>query len=234
MKRDVLLERFFTSLINGQRPTARELVSGALKNRSPMWVYDELLWPTLEHIQKLHRGDQLSNLSYHYAMRLLRAIVDQMQTQLEHRQTVGKTVLLVCGQEPSEELAAQMACDMLEARGYEVYFAGGGIASDEIVNEVGQMTTDILVIFGAVPQTVPMTRTLIDHLHSIGVCPTLQIVVGGGVFNRADGLAEEIGSDLWARTPVELVEVIATNPHRRMNAEQRTVGGKRRLKKASA
>jgi methanogenic corrinoid protein MtbC1 len=121
-----------------------------------------------------------------------------------------------------------MACDLLEADGYEVRFAGGGIANDEVVAELGELDADVLVVFGAVPTTVPFTRQLIDRLHEIGCCPKLQIVVGGGVFNRAEGLAEEIGADLWASTPDELVEVMADEPERRMTQDQRTVGRKRR------
>ena len=235
MRQDVLLERFFTSLINGQRKEARELIHDALKKKkTALWLYDEVFWPTLQHVQKLYRSDQLSNLSYHYATRLLRSVADQVQARLDSRKSLGKTVLLVCGQEPSEELAAQMACDLLEAKGYDVFLAGGGIANDEIVNEIGQMDADILVIFGAVPATVPMTRLLIDHLHAMGVCPKLQIAVGGGVFNRAEGLAEEIGADLWAQSPLDLVRAMAGQPERRMTLDQRTVGGKRRMKKATA
>ena len=57
-----------------------------------------------------------------------------------------------------------MTCDLLEADGYDVYYTGGGVANDEIVNEIGEMNTDILVIFGAVANTVPPTRLLIDRL----------------------------------------------------------------------
>ena len=40
-------------------------------------IISQLFWPTLENLQKLYRHDQLSELSYHYATRLLRALVDQ-------------------------------------------------------------------------------------------------------------------------------------------------------------
>jgi len=135
---------------------------------------------------------------------------------------------VICGEEESEELAAQMAVDLLEAGGYEVYFAGGGVANDEVVEQLAALEADKLVVFGARPQTVPQTRTLIDRLHDIGACPKLQIVVGGGVFNRADGLAEEIGADLWAQDPLDLVETMLGEPDRRMAENQRTVGRRRR------
>jgi len=229
MNRDVLFERFFNALISGDRTMARELVDELLENDCPVEkILSRLIWPTLQHIQDLHRNDQLSELSHNYATRLLRTIVPHLQLRLERGEARGKTVLLCSGAEQSEEIAAQMVADLLDADGYQVFYAGGGIANDEIVSEVGNLDVDVLVIFGAVPATVPATRVLIDRLHEIEVCPNLQIVVGGGVFNRADGLAEEIGADLWGADPEEVVRVMAKNPDRRMTAEQRTVGRRRR------
>lgn len=235
MINDAMNEQFFTTLISGNRAASRHIIQEALNSgASPQEVYDQLFWTTLEHVERLYRNDQLSELAHHYATRLMRSLIDQIQLQLKQTKRCGKRVLLVCGPEELEELGAQMACDLLEASGYDLFFAGGGIANDEVVNQLGEMQADILVIFGAVPKTVPMTRLLIDHLHAIGVCPKLQIAVGGGVFNRADGLAEEIGADLWAKSPQELVDVVTDKPQRRMSPSQRTVGGKRRVNRVVA
>ncbi len=234
-RRDVLQERFFTSLISGHRTATRQIVHELMESDCPAEkILARLFWPTLEHLQKLYRADQLAELAHNYATRLMRELIHQLQPCLEQSPRRNKNLLLVCGSEESEELAGQMACDLLEADGYNVYFAGGGVANDEIVNEIGQMDTDILVIFGAVPGTVPPTRLLIDRLHAIGVCPKLQIVVGGGVFNRADGLAEEIGADLWAKDPTDLIKALSKSPQRRMAPTQRTVGRKRRVKRDAA
>lgn len=235
MKREVLLERFFTALISGHRESARAIVDELHQADCPAEkIINLLFWPTLEKIQALARADQISDIAHHFSTRMLRALVDQMQMRLEQNDRRNQKVLLVCGPEESEELGAQMTADLLEADGYEVYFVGGGVANDEIINQLGSLGADKLVVFGVVPSTVPFTRLLIDHLHDIGVCPKLQIVVGGGVFNRAEGLAEEIGADLWANTPSELVEVMSTEPQRRMDHEQRTVGRKRRTRSRDA
>jgi methanogenic corrinoid protein MtbC1 len=235
MRRDVLMEQFFTALISGDRTAARLVVDQMLETEaSAEQILAELFWPVITQIQKLHRHDQMSDLAFHYATRLMRSMVDQMQMRLQMKDRRGKTAMVICGPEESEELTAQMAADLLEADGYDVHFVGGGVANDEIVAEVGEIDADILVVFGVVPSTVPFTRLLIDRLHEIGVCPKLQIAVGGGVFNRAEGLAEEIGADLWAATPHEMVTVLAQNPDRRMADDQRTVGRKRRTKGVAA
>ncbi len=235
MHRDVVLERFFTALISGNRPAARQIVDELIEaDCSAQAILSRVFWPTLEQIQNLYRNDQLSNLAHNYATRLMRMLADQMQLRLIPTQQRNRKILVACGPDEPEELGAQIACDLLEADGYEVFFAGGGVANDEIIAQLGHLNADVLVIFGAMPETVPFTRLLIDRLHEIGSCPRLQVVVGGGVFNRADGLAEEIGADLWAKEPAELVELMAEYPERRMNATQRTVGRKRRTRKSAA
>ena len=75
---------------------------------------------------------------------------------------------------------------------------------------------------------------LIDTIREINATPDLQIIVGGGVFNRAEGLAEEIGADLWAQDPVELVDLMIHEPGQRATEEQRTVGRTRRPTRAAA
>ena len=72
------------------------------------------------------------------------------------------------------------------------------------------------------------------QLLEIGACPHLQIVVGGGVFNRADGLAEEIGADLWACSPIELVDVLTENPAHRAKVNQTEGAAARRPRKKAA
>lgn len=83
-------------------------------------------------------------------------------------------------------------------------------------------------MFCSAAADLPGIRGLIDTLRDVNACPETQIVVGGGVFNRAEGLAEEIGADLWASTPLDLVESIVHDPDQRATPEQRTVGRIRR------
>ncbi len=235
MQRDVLIERFFTTLISGDRPGSRAIVDEVIAADCPAEkILSRLFWPTLEHVQNLYRADQLSQLAFNYSTRMMRNLIAQMQPRLEINDARDRRVLIACGDDHLEELNAQIAADLLEADGYTVFFAGGGIANDEIVAQIGEVNADVLLVFGAVASTVPYTRMLIDRLHEIGVCPKLQIAVGGGVFNRAEGLAEEIGADLWARDPEELVSVLGQQRERRMDDGQRTVGRKRKNKATAA
>ncbi len=227
-------ETFFNILVAGDRPAARSLVSRLLdEGVSPAELIEDLYWPMHEHLNKLRKCDQISTLAEHTASRLLRILVDQNAARLTMNATRGRSVYAFCGPSEIEEMGAQMAVDMLEAHGFSVRFGGGGIANDEVLSLVQTQKPDVLLLFSSAPADLPNIRELIDKLQEIGACPDIQIAVGGGVFNRATGLAEEIGADLWAYSPMEVVEALVEEPARRAEANQRTVGKIRKVKKAA-
>ena len=234
MNCEALVERFFETLITGNRAAAREVIDQATARKmTPQDLITDLFWPTYQMIDRLFRADQLPTLNHHMASRLLRVLVDQNAAKMVRTCSKQRTIFAVCGPSDTDELGGQMATDLLEAAGFEVCFPGGGIANDEILAKVNEEQPDVLLMFASAPQDLPSIRQLIDTLHEIGACPSLQIAVGGGVFARADGLAEEIGADLWGNDPMEMVEQLVNEPMRRAASTQRTVGRTRRTRKAA-
>jgi hypothetical protein len=77
------LERFFEVLVNGDRPAARALIEGALRDgAAPGAVLNDLCFPGYEKIEQLFRDDQLTTVGYHLSTRLLRTLVDQIGAKL--------------------------------------------------------------------------------------------------------------------------------------------------------
>lgn len=236
MNAEIIVERLFQALICGDRKQARQIVHEVASSAecSAEEMTNQVYWPTLEMINTLFRSDQLSALAHHYATRLMRVLVDQAQAHYTQSARRGKKVIMFTGPGEADELAGQLVADLIEADGYEVHFAGGGIANDEILGEVGEQRPDILLMFASAPSDAPNIRQLIDTIRGVNACPNMQIVVGGGVFNRAPGLAEEIGADLWAKDAQELISKLSTQSARRASDEQRTVGRLRKLRRSEA
>ncbi|MGE3108255.1 MAG: B12-binding domain-containing protein [Phycisphaerales bacterium] len=224
---------FFEALIAGDRAKARQLVADSRKSgHTPDDLIAGLFWPTYNMIDSLYRTHRLGCLNHHMAVRLLRVLVDQNAALLNCAGTRNKSIFAVCGPNESEELAAQMALDVLEGAGYSVTFAGSRIANDEVLARVNDEKPDVLLLFASAAEDLPSIRALIDTIREIGSCPNMQIAVGGGVFNRAEGLAEEIGADAWATSPMELADVLIAEPSRRAISSQRTVGRTRKRRAA--
>lgn len=203
-----LLEEYIAPLLAGHRIACREYVSKqTAQTKNPTSLYHELLWPAMERVDKLYRADRINAAAENMATRINRSIADQLQMHLPRAQPNGKRLLITCADGEPEELGAQMCADLFEAQGWDVFFLGGGVPNDEILSLAGQLRPDILVIFGTKPAGVPGVRQLIDLIRNIGVNPTMNIMVSGGVFNRADGLWKEVNADLIARTAHDAIDV---------------------------
>ncbi len=202
------LESYMAPLLGGKRGACRALVYEEVgKLDSATDVYRNLLWPAMERVEKLYRADRISIAAEHMATRINRSIADQVQVNLPHHPPNGKRIVIACADGEPEELGAQMTADLFESSGWDTYFLGGGVPNDEILSLVGQLRPEILLIFGTQPSGVPGVRHLIDMIRDIGATPTMNVMVAGGVFNRADGLWKEVHADLFAKTAGEAIPI---------------------------
>jgi methanogenic corrinoid protein MtbC1 len=230
-----LSQSYLEPLLNGDRAACRKLIEQAMSvGVSAYELLTKLVWPTMELLQALYREDRISISALNMATRLNRSLTDQLTAKLERRPSNGKKVLIFCGNDEPEELGGQMCADLFEADGYTVRFAGGGVPEDEVLKLIGDFRPDLLVMFGTLPSGVPAVRRLIDYLREVNSCPDMQIMCCGGIYKRAEGLAEEIGADLYAPDAASAVIVANEHPTRRASFDQQTVGRTRRIRKAAS
>jgi methanogenic corrinoid protein MtbC1 len=205
---DNMFDRFLPPLLAGRRQECRDVLSEALSGgMEPTRAYKSMVWPAMERVAELYRHDRIDRATEHMATRIGRCLADQLQAHLPKGQPNGKSILIVCADGEPEELGAQMCADLFEADGWRVYFVGGGVPNDEVLSLVGQVRPNILLVFGTQPSGVPEVRKLIDLVREVGPNPTMNILISGGVFNRAEGLWKEINADLFAATASEALTV---------------------------
>jgi methanogenic corrinoid protein MtbC1 len=225
MNTDLFIESLFSSLISGDRHAARRMVDAATEHEiSPQTLAREVFWPTINNITTLYRNDQMTQLAQQYATRTLSGLIAQNQSRYEPKASRNRSICMFCGPTELDDLAARVIVDLLEADGYDVTYGGGNIAHDDIMQETHERRPDILLMFSSGGSDAPGIRQLIDQIRGINAFPEMQIVVGGGIFNRAAGLAEEIGADLWATGPDDLLEQLEEYPEVRSSLDDRTVG----------
>jgi methanogenic corrinoid protein MtbC1 len=221
----VLAERLLDACVRGDRGSARGVIDCCWEEGfDAAGVTREVLWPAYERLDGRFRADEVGALGYRLATRLLRVFVHRVASSYERIEARGRCVFVLSGPSESDELAGQITSDLLECSGFDVVFGGGGVPNDEILEFVQGASPDALVMFASGASDLPRIRSLVDTINEIGALSSTQIVLGGGVFNRASGLAEEIGADLWAEDPFEVVEAMLDEPERKMDPSQRTVG----------
>ena len=225
-----LLDRYMEPLLAGRRQACRELVRQALEGGSAAEViYRDVLWPAMVMVAQLYREDRIGVAAEHMATRINRLVTDQVQSHLPRAGGLGKRILIMCAPQEPEEVGAQMCADLFEAEGWDVYFVGGGVPDDEVLQLVGQLRPDILLVFGTRPEGVPGVRRLIDLIREVGSVPHMNVMISGGVFNRAEGLWEEVNADLFAASAEQALAVARDAKPREPSV--RTVGTVRKRRR---
>ncbi len=230
-----LLIRYLQPLLAGRRAECFELIAHALRAGNPAEdLICQVIWPAMAQVERLFRDDRINTAVEHMAVRINRTVADQLQAHLPKRPPTGQRALIACADAPQEELGAQMVADLLQSHGWEVLFVGGGVPDDEILALLGQFRPQVFLIFGAAPEAVPNTRNLIQRIREIGTCPTMNIVVIGGIFNRAEGLWREVGADAFCEQLRQVIPTCSQLGPRLPNAPRLGIVKKRRRRRKSA
>ena len=230
-----LLTRYMQPLLAGRRAECFQLIANAVENgQSAEDVICNVVWPAMAQVDRLFRGDRINTAIENMACRINRTVADQLQRHLPTRPTNGKRALIHCAEDVREEVGAQMVADLMQADGWEVFFIGGGVPQDEILGIVGELRPHILLIFGTEPTAVPHVRRMIDLIREIGVCQTMNVVVSGGIYNRADGLWQEVGADVYAENARDLLRLANELRPREPGAPRQGIVKKRRRRRRVA
>jgi len=190
-------------------------------------IYRRILFPAMERVDNLYREDSIAILIRNLATRINRFITDQIQSQLMPKPSNGKIAVILSAESETEELGAQMCADLLESEGWQCFFLGGGVPEDEVTEFLGTVKPQLLLVYGSTPAGVPLTRALIHRIRDIGLCPLMNVLLTGGIYNRVEGLWEELQADLYAADPVHVL-TMATESNPRLHVPQDPMSPKRR------
>ena len=227
-----LFKHYLEHLFAGKRCGARELVFGAMdRGVEARKLLQHLVWPAMEQIEKLFREDHIMRISEHMATRINRMVADQLHAFLARSPKTGQRMVVLCGEDEQAELGAQIMADLFEADGWGVYLLGGGVPGDEILQFVGKIKADVLAIYGMNAPGAPAIRNLVSLIREVGTCDDMQVLVVGGVFNRATGLADEVKVDLFARNITEAIKTVAEHPVRIPKPDVPEPGRRRKRRK---
>lgn len=231
-----LLVRYMQPLLAGRRAECLAVMEQASAGGiSPEELLCEVVWPAMTQVNLLFRDDHINIAVEHMAARINRAVAHFLQRQLPRPPRNGRVAIVTCAKGVSEETGAEIIADLLQSDGWEVYLLGAGVPHDELLSLTGQVCPDTLLIYGTRPEDVPDTRRLVELIREIGVCPTMNVVVSGGIYHRADGLWQEVGADWFAPTVRGIRQMLRDLPPRNPHAPRIGLVKKRhRRRKAPA
>ena len=204
-----LLIRYLQPLLAGRRAECFDLIQEALQQgKPPDSISFDVIWPAMLQVERLFRDDRIDVAVNNMACRINRTVTDQVQAHLPKKTRNDRRIIIVCAEDEREAIGGQMLADLFQADGWDVYLLSAAIPDDELLKLVGNLRPEALMIYGTQPPEVPHVRRFVELIREIGVCPSMNIVASGGVFNRVDGLWQEVGADAFVEQPNEVVQSV--------------------------
>ena len=230
MAKKYVLERYLSRLLNGDRAGCRSIIEDTLKSGVPAnSVYMDVIWPIMVEIDNLYDKDVINSAQEAFATRINRTIVDQLQNKLPRKSEKAKKVVVCSTSNEQGELGAQMITDLFESDGWDARFLGNSVNNDDVHSFISNYRPDVLLLYGITAKESPRIRSLIDKIKTVNALPDLKIMLSGGVFDRAEGLWEEIGADMYASNAAEAVKIASaddeerTVPHRTIKRRKKVI-----------
>ena len=232
MSNNNTLERYLSALLEGDRAICRSIIEDTLKTgMTANSVYMDVIWPIMVEVDSLYRQDRISSAQEAFATRINRTIVDQLQNKLPRKTQTGKKVVVYSAATEQGELGGQIIADLFESNGWDVRFVGASVNYDDLLSFTNKFQADIMLVYGMSAKQAPAIRQLIDKVKTVNACPGMRVMLSGGVFERAEGLWEEIGADMYAENAAKAVELATAAPED-VPVPKQTINRRKRTKKA--
>jgi serine phosphatase RsbU (regulator of sigma subunit)/methanogenic corrinoid protein MtbC1 len=188
--------------------TVRDLLTVGL---DPAEMYLEVFAPALEAVGTLWQQGAITVAEEHLAtaitermMGLVRPLFAPPVAANEAPEPPARPVLLVgCVAGEQHRIGAQMVADVFLRGGWDVLFLGADCPTTDLVRLATTRRPDLVALSATIDAHLPAVRDAVARLQSAPATRGVPILVGGAPFVENPALADEVGADMVARSPLE-------------------------------
>ena len=203
-------------LLQRDQEAAASIAVEALRGGMPLIaVYERIIAPALYEIGRMWHMQEASIADEHFCSAAMRSIVTQLRASVQAPPADGRRVLCCTVGGNFHDVGIRMVADVLEMDGWTVEFLGANVPAHEVVMSIVDSASDERRAFhlvAASASTLLSVRAAMDLADAMNAYPEahdVPLLIGGGVFNANDGLAEAIGATASAGSLSEAVAAAA-------------------------
>ena len=185
-------EKFLENLLLGNRQNCSSIAKQYLNN-NPSFIdlYEDVFKVSLYEVGRLWETNKISVATEHLATAITEGILNELFDQLISKKRYSKKVIVACVENEQHQVGAKMVADTFEMYGWESFFLGTGIPSNELIRYIHDIKPDIIAVSLSIYFNFTNLIRLLEKLrHEF---PELQILIGGQAFSH---ISPEIVSKL--------------------------------------
>jgi methanogenic corrinoid protein MtbC1/DNA-binding transcriptional regulator YhcF (GntR family) len=204
---NVLLERYLSLQLAGERVAARELLlqQGLSAGISITDLYLHVLAPAQSKVGELWQQNQITVAREHLATAVTETIMAELMAAAPSVPSTGPRVLVACVEGELHDIGARMVADLLELDGFEVRFLGANVPTDSLLTIVQEEQPRLLVLSATMPERIDHLRQAITSVRQVRGLSA--VLVGGQVLDWLPDLAPKLRAAFTTRDALHLLEV---------------------------
>ncbi len=200
---------FLQAALVGDRRASWKVLEEALSAGTPaLTLYTDVLETALYEVGRLWESGVVTVAQEHLATAVAQYVSVLLRSHVPVSAARRERVLVTTVQGERHQVGAQLVCDVLEADGWSVHFAGSDVPHDGILKAVADLQPAVVGISAATLPSLAAVERLVTALRAAG---TVRVLVGGAVFRRSPDAWQKVGADGWAPNLASVCEAFA-NP----------------------
>jgi methanogenic corrinoid protein MtbC1 len=201
-----LRKQFLMALVAGGRRDAIDIVveEGLWLAVPVTSLYLDVVQPALNEMGRLCTADRVSVAHVMLAAEIAKLALAQLRLHLPCQPSNGMTTVVACVEGDTHDIGAYMVADFLEMAGFEVRFLGPSVPTRMLVSLIEEQPPGLLALSVTGEDHLEQVRRVVRGVRRAGK-GCVKIAVGGQLLASRPELRRELGVDLAASTPEELV-----------------------------
>lgn len=201
-------QTYLDFLLAGKRTEAGELIDKLVEDDvSIKDIYEHIFQKSQYEVGTLWQSNKISVAHEHYCTAATQLIMSQLYPQIFSTDKKGYKLVSCSVADELHEIGIRMVTDFFEMEGWDTYYMGANMPSDNLISAIKEYEADVLAISVTMPLHLEKVETLIKAIRRKKGITDLKILVGGYVFRTEPGLWKKIGADGSAASAKEAIEI---------------------------
>jgi 5-methyltetrahydrofolate--homocysteine methyltransferase len=201
------LEEIKTLVIGGRHKEIEPLVQSAIDNGVDLdGIVNQALIPAMDVVgRRFEEGAIFVPEMLVSAVTMKRGLA-LIKPHLSGLQTGSKgTILMGTVKGDLHDIGKNLVIMMLEGAGFQVIDLGVDTSVERVVEQVRQVTPQVLGLSALLTTTMPEMKRVIEVLEAEGLRQTVKVMVGGAPIDAR--FAEKVGADGYGKDAAEAVQL---------------------------
>jgi methanogenic corrinoid protein MtbC1 len=174
---------YLENLLIGHRAKCSVIAKAYLReNPSIKDLYEEVFKAALYEVGRLWETNKITVATEHMATAITEGILNELFDEIIPKKKLNKKVVVACVENEQHQVGIKMVADVFEMKGWESFFLGSGVPTNELIRFIHSTMPDILAVSLSVYFNY---SSFLKMMRSLQIeFPNLQIIIGGQAFTR--------------------------------------------------